>query len=151
LQYRTKRTTSSTWSDWSSLTNGTAVQADFDNNSAWNFQIQIQTQTQDKFTSSAINYILNIDSIFILNSANTSSYFEGIWNIWGSGRVLASQMPSHVGLARASAGSGYKESYEYTKTATREQSTYSDSAGGCGSHTGLNPIHYMLYVKEDGA
>jgi hypothetical protein len=34
LQYRTKQTISSTWSDWSSLTNGTAVQASFNNSSA---------------------------------------------------------------------------------------------------------------------
>jgi hypothetical protein len=55
LQYRTKQTTSSAWSDWSQLTSGTAVQASFDNSSAWNFQIQ----AQDKFAASAIDYVLN--------------------------------------------------------------------------------------------
>jgi hypothetical protein len=79
LQYRIKQTSSSTWNSWSSLPNGTAIQASFDNNSALNFQIQ----TQDKFISSAINYILNIDSIFILNSANLLNYFEGTLGVYG--------------------------------------------------------------------
>jgi hypothetical protein len=52
LQYRAKQTSSSTWNSWSSLTNGTAIQASFDNSSAWNFQIQ----AQDKFAASAIDY-----------------------------------------------------------------------------------------------
>jgi hypothetical protein len=55
LQYRTKQTSSSAWSDWASLTSGTTVQADFDNSSAWNFQIQ----AQDKFAAATVDYVLN--------------------------------------------------------------------------------------------
>jgi hypothetical protein len=55
LQYRTKQTSSSTWSSWSQLTNAATVQADFDNNYAWDFQIQ----AQDQFATATINYVLN--------------------------------------------------------------------------------------------
>jgi hypothetical protein len=55
LQYRTKQTTSSSWNDWSPLTNAATVQADFDNNYAWNFQIQ----AQDQFATATIDYVLN--------------------------------------------------------------------------------------------
>ncbi|MDR1364040.1 MAG: DUF859 family phage minor structural protein [Oscillospiraceae bacterium] len=44
--------------------------------------------------------------------------------------ATTSSTGSHThGLARAPEGSGYKESYGYTTTATREQTTYSDSSG----------------------
>jgi hypothetical protein len=111
-------------------------------------------------------FIYPVGSIFMsVSSTNPTNYFGGTWSLWGSGRVpvcvntsdsdfntvektggvktvtlTTSQMPNHThGLARAPAGSGYKESYGYTTTATREQTTYSDSAGSGSSHTNLQP------------
>ncbi|MDR1364518.1 MAG: DUF859 family phage minor structural protein [Oscillospiraceae bacterium] len=118
-------------------------------------------------------FIYPVGSIFMsISSTNPSSYFGGSWSLWGSGRVpvcvntsdsdfsssektggaktvtlTTSQIPSHThGLARAPAGSGYKESCGYTTTATREQTTYSDSTGGGSSHSNLQPYItcYML-------
>ncbi|MDR2074478.1 MAG: DUF859 family phage minor structural protein [Oscillospiraceae bacterium] len=113
-----------------------------------------------------LNLVYPVGAIYMsVSSTNPSSLFGGSWSLWGSGRVpvcvntsdsdfntveetggaktvtlTTSQMPSHThGLARAPAGSGYKESYGYTTTATREQTTYSDSAGSGSSHTNLQP------------
>jgi hypothetical protein len=125
-------------------------------------QIQLKSENEVLYP----NPFWPVGSIFMsVNNVNPSNYFGGSWSAWGSGRVpvcvntsdsdfsssektggsktvtlTTSQMPSHThGLARAPAGSGYKESYGYTTTATREQTAYSDSAGSGSSNTNLQP------------
>ena len=106
-----------------------------------------------------------VGSIYLsVSSINPSAFFGGTWIAWSQGRVpvgvassgtfnsvektggdetvtlTTSQIPGHThGLARAPAGSGYRESYGYTTTANRDQTTQSDSAGGGGSHSNLQP------------
>jgi microcystin-dependent protein len=112
------------------------------------------------------NMIYPVGAIYMsVNSTNPNSLFGGTWSLWGTGRVpvcintsdsdfnssektggaktvtlTTSQIPSHThGLARAPAGSGFKESYAYTNMSVREQTTQSDATGGGSSHTNLQP------------
>ncbi|GHV24620.1 hypothetical protein FACS189465_2010 [Clostridia bacterium] len=124
-------------------------------------------ETNDIY-SNGVKIVANpypVGSIYLsVNSTNPSTYFGGTWVAWGSGRVpvgvntsgtfntvektggsetvtlTTSQIPSHShGLARAPAGSAYRESYGYTTTASRDQTTYTDSTGDGGSHSNLQP------------